>query len=116
MAEVGKPRRPKAADISDQRFLRAVLDVFEREHGWTNTWHLDERIPEFPRKVVIAKAGQLIKRDMLDGCTCGCRGDFELRPRGMDFLLDRDPSLLPALLDYSDGRAIPWQVKQPTER
>lgn len=103
-------RRPKAADIPDERLLRAVLEVWEEKTMWTNTSDLEERVPGFPPKVLVAKAGQLIKRKMLSGCTCGCRGDFELKQRGMDFLLDCDATLLTALLDYSDSRSIPWQV------
>lgn len=34
-------------------------------------------VPGVPKKVVLAKAQRLIDRRLLDGCTCGCRGDFE---------------------------------------
>jgi hypothetical protein len=32
----------------------------------------------FPDKVVLAKAKRLVKRGLISGCTCGCRGDFEI--------------------------------------
>lgn len=102
----------KAADIADEIFLQTVLDVFEAENGWTNIRHLRERIPGFPEKVIRAKARQLIKRNWLSGCTCGCRGDFELHPEGMDFLAERGVSNKRLKL-YSRSRAIPWEPSQP---
>lgn len=39
-----------------------------------------------PYKVVQAKMASLIRRGLVDGCTCGCRGDFELTQKGKDFL------------------------------
>jgi hypothetical protein len=30
----------------------------------------------FPDKLVLAKARKLIRRGVIDGCVCGCRGDF----------------------------------------
>jgi hypothetical protein len=29
----------------------------------------------------------LIKRGLVSGCTCGCRGDFEITQKGLDFLM-----------------------------
>ena len=50
--------------------------------------------PAFPAKVVRAKLAALIRRGLLTGCTCGCRGDFELTPAG-EALLDAEPSVTP---------------------
>ena len=36
-----------------------------------------------PDKVVHAKMRQLIKRDLVDGCPCGCRGDFDITEKGL---------------------------------
>jgi hypothetical protein len=108
-------RRPKAADISDDLFLGTVLAVWEEEGSWTNTWHLAERLPEFPPKVARAKAGQLIKRDMLTGCTCGCRGDFELAPRGLDYLAEISDDLTQLRL-YAKHRAVKWPEKPAAEQ
>jgi hypothetical protein len=33
-------------------------------------------------KLVKAKMKSLIKRGLVDGCTCGCRGDYEITPKG----------------------------------
>ncbi len=38
-------------------------------------------------KLILAKMKQLIKRGLVDGCACGCRGDFEITPKGEEWLL-----------------------------
>lgn len=53
---------------------------------WAGTRDLQEWYPTIPRKVLVAKAGQLIKRKLLDGCACGCRGDFEITALGAAWL------------------------------
>lgn len=40
-----------------------------------------------PRKLVLAKMRMLMKRGLVDGCGCGCRGDFELTDLGRAYLL-----------------------------
>lgn len=42
-----------------------------------------------PGKLVVAKMGMLIRRRLVDGCTCGCRGDFVLTDKGRAFLASR---------------------------
>jgi tRNA nucleotidyltransferase (CCA-adding enzyme) len=39
-----------------------------------------------PYKVAQAKMASLIRRGLVSGCTCGCRGDFELTEKGTSFL------------------------------
>lgn len=39
---------------------------------------VDEEVPGVPWKIVLAKAKRLINRKIIDGCPCGCRGDFEI--------------------------------------
>lgn len=90
----------QAKDIDDRFFLECVLYIqYEpRPPGdccaspwsviphWAHTTHLDRMMPMFPTPVIIAKAAALIKRGLLTGCTCGCRGDFELTDKGLEFL------------------------------
>lgn len=80
----------KAADLDDLVTLSAVaLDAKER--GSTLgacTWTLAERsFPQVPQKVVAAKLRQLMKRGLLTGCSCGCRGDWLLTDAGRDMLV-----------------------------
>jgi hypothetical protein len=65
----------QAKDIPDDDLIAAVV-----KHGpYAMTWDLTAEL-DAPRKVVLAKARKLIKRGLLDGCACGCRGDFTLGP------------------------------------
>lgn len=78
----------KAADIPDATFLDVVrrlnTDVSRnREYMGMELrpphpamlWQVTELLA-MPEKVVRAKARKLIARGLLDGCPCGCRGDF----------------------------------------
>ena len=39
-----------------------------------------------PWKLARSKMASLLKRGLVDGCTCGCRGDFELTEKGLAHL------------------------------
>lgn len=65
-------RRPKASDISDDAFTSYL-----HSSDPISIWDLRDRL-EFPEKVVLAKARSLIRRGVIGGCGCGCRGDFVL--------------------------------------
>jgi hypothetical protein len=66
--EWGCPCRNSGASLSD---ITAVL-AGHPEHV-ASMW-VD--YPDMPWKVVLAKAKSLIRRGLVDGCACGCRGDF----------------------------------------
>lgn len=40
---------------------------------------VQEDFPDVPPKVIRAKLKQMVNAGWLTGCTCGCRGDFEIR-------------------------------------
>jgi hypothetical protein len=88
----------KASDISDESFLAAVdrarhlrSEADDHPWSWATRWDVaavlaghPEHVgacpveyPHMPEKVVLAKARRLVRRGLLDACTCGCRGDFE---------------------------------------
>ncbi len=53
--------------------------------------------PGTPRPLAVAKMGTLIRRGLVSGCACGCRGDFVITESGERYLksrraLDRAPS------------------------
>ena len=54
---------------------------------WVFTWNLDCLMPMFPPELIRAKANQLLRRGLISGCGCGCRGDFELTEEGARFLI-----------------------------
>lgn len=66
----------KASDISDDEFL-AAMDAVTLPHGVAILWTIQDHMPEYPPKVVHAKAKSLLRRKVIDGCGCGCRGDFQ---------------------------------------
>lgn len=68
----------QAKDIPDEAFLAAVRVVNEVERRWALYGDLMSTFPGIPYKVLRAKADRLIRRGLLDGCACGCRGDFRL--------------------------------------
>jgi len=46
-----------------------------------------DAMPPLPSdKLALAKMRQLIRRGLVDGCACGCRGDFELTDKGREYL------------------------------
>jgi hypothetical protein len=47
--------------------------------------------PGTPEKLALAKMRRLMQRGLVDGCDCGCRGDFELTPKGRLWLAQASP-------------------------
>lgn len=85
-------RKPKASDIDDVDFLRSVHRIsldgkWSVPVRWVSIWEMEPLFPAMPAKVVAAKFRQLLKRGLLDGCPCGCRGDLELTADGMAFMV-----------------------------
>ena len=39
-----------------------------------------------PHKLVLSKMNILIRRGLVDGCACGCRGDFAITEKGLNFI------------------------------
>lgn len=76
--------RVQCKDIDDELFLQAVINVM-RPHGTAIVWDLEEELPKvlgwesIPDHLILAKAKKLIAAGKLDGCACGCRGDFSLK-------------------------------------
>lgn len=113
--------RAKAADIPDLEFLDAI-DTAIREHSAADdswplgafTWDIATVLtgrpdligsnlstqpwPNVPAKVVLAKARKLYRRGLIEGCVCGCRGEFviTLEGRMLQAYLRGEPPLLTA--------------------
>jgi hypothetical protein len=88
-------------DIPDEVFLAAVWKAGGRGeyNGWAMRWNVDrilggfgpdddlsEGVPGVPWKVSLQKAKRLIKRGLMGGCDCGCRGDYYLTEAGKALL------------------------------
>lgn len=96
----------KASDITDSAFIDAVLYCCAVRKMAATRWDVTAVLaghpedvgggsrdyPDMPWKVVLAKARSLIRRGLIDGCSCGCRGDFEVKPTLTVRRADFDPS------------------------
>lgn len=76
-------------DIPDLDVLRFLAQL-----GCWGTWFwfedykpknsvLNAMPPKTPVKVARAKMKRLISRDLVIGCSCGCRGDYEITEKGL---------------------------------
>ena len=96
---VAEARKPQAKDITDESMLAAIRQAIvdknakEREHPnpwfshfapppsvWTTAsrWEIGTTLGDWPEKVVLAKLRSMTRRKLVDGCPCGCRGDFSI--------------------------------------
>ena len=85
-------------DIPDEPVLRFLSGPFNDwpVPGWGTWFWADDYKPSnsvanampagTPEKLVLAKMRRLINRGLVDGCGCGCRGDFELTAKGRQYL------------------------------
>lgn len=78
-------------DIPDIPILEFLL---KNKGHWCN-WYFEDKydvrlampnnIPH--EKLIIAKMRSLMRRGLVTGCGCGCRGDFEITDKGEYYLL-----------------------------
>ncbi len=66
----------KAADISDAIMIAKIQENAKTRGATACLWELQDMLPEYPPKVVQAKCKALVRRKVISGCACGCRGDF----------------------------------------
>ena len=78
----------QAKDIDATQLLDTIYRIAVRQQRWVNRWELAEAYPDVPPKVLMAKCQRLIHADKLNGCTCGCRGDFTLTGDGYAMIED----------------------------
>ena len=83
----------RCKDIPEEPVLR-----FLHEQGGWCTWFgpIDGELPAnsvlramphgTPAKLALAKMRQMIRNGLVDGCGCGCRGDFELTYQGRELV------------------------------
>lgn len=94
----GTPKILQAKSIDTRAILQAVSEIQgspydasepEFTRSWATIYDLWERLPwlkELPDRLVHAKMNGLISKGLLDGCPCGCRGDYEMTDKGGAFL------------------------------
>lgn len=73
-------------DIEDGPLLLFVARKESEKGGWVNTWDFEPPYSDLPDNLFRAKMGGLIRRGLLTGCNCGCRGDYETTAKGRQFI------------------------------
>ena len=77
------PSPLQAKDLSES----AILDVLNQRPGVWHTHHADASVmprvydpthPDAPEKVLRAKLAAMARKGLIDGCSCGCRGDWHV--------------------------------------
>lgn len=78
-------RRMQCKDIPDGVFLDAVRrtpGTDSRPGAWRMRWDVQAELEQvtgwLPINLFLAKAAGLMRRGLLGGCPCGCRGDYHL--------------------------------------
>jgi len=72
-------------DIPDRPILEFLAKNPEQWHNWYfgNDFDVTQVMPEVvPEKLRLAKMKMLIRRGVVNGCDCGCRGDFVITRKG----------------------------------
>jgi hypothetical protein len=72
----------QSKDIKDEDVLRVLA---QSQGQWaSHCWGpLSEFFKPYPPKLALAKMRQLHKRELVGGCPCGCRGDWEITDKGL---------------------------------
>jgi hypothetical protein len=66
----------QAKDVPEAPIV-AMLRPFE-DYVPVSRYEIRDTLPDVPEKVLLAKLRSMVKRKVIDGCACGCRGDFTL--------------------------------------
>lgn len=71
-----------------------ILEFLLRNEGKWCTWGTGSYMPTVqdvmpqntPPKLQLGKMKKLINKGLVEGCDCGCRGDFEITEKGKIYL------------------------------
>lgn len=94
----------RAGGVSDEPLLQQLPDgtVTDKSHyghsSWAMVWDIELQFPAVPEKVVGAKLKTLMRRGLIDGCDCGCRGDWHLTEAGWRAWWDAGERTFPDVL------------------
>ncbi|UTC28146.1 hypothetical protein GURKE_01150 [Brevundimonas phage vB_BpoS-Gurke] len=106
-----KNGRLQAKDFPDRPLVEFIASLNGRWGTWCWSDSVDPTFwdhsvaPLFPEdtpdKLIRAKMAGLIRRGVIDGCPCGCRGDYEITDQGRAYLttLSAEPPCPPEHLE-----------------
>ena len=72
-------------DIPDRPILQFLASLNGEWANWCSGSDRDVGLAlpaDTPGKLKLAKMRQMIRRGVVDGCPCGCRGDFVITEKG----------------------------------
>jgi len=79
----------QANDVPEDVIMRALRtepgkwfthwDVESPLHGTWSIVRMEPSLRAFPPKVLLAKLRSMERRGLIEGCGCGCRGDWHVR-------------------------------------
>jgi len=83
-----KPKQVKDISTID------ILKFLQKHDGKWCTWGKGYSMPTVadampegtPEKLQLAKMKNLIEKELVIGCDCGCRGDFEITLEGIEYI------------------------------
>jgi hypothetical protein len=78
-------RNMQCKDIPDEPILRFIASLNGQWGNWYfgNEGDVHAAFPSgVPDKLLLAKMRRLMERELVDGCPCGCRGDYTLSAKG----------------------------------
>jgi hypothetical protein len=94
VARIEKPKRLQGKDLSTLKILQflAQFDHSQWKSWWANLpdkdwgdWSIANQFPEINQSnevVLLRKMSRLISKGYVNGCDCGCRGDFYITDEG----------------------------------
>lgn len=89
-----KNGRPQCKDIPERPILELLAHNPDKWHTWGTGYYMvtvQDAMPEgTPPKLQLAKMRSLMRRGLVGGCGCGCRGDFAITESGC-WMIGLDP-------------------------
>lgn len=86
-------KKMQAKHISDLGYMATVIMLARTKelvlgYETVTVQEMAEALPYIPSKLIRAKFNQLEKRGFMDGCGCGCRGNFRVTDEGLRFIAE----------------------------
>jgi hypothetical protein len=85
-------KKIQCKDLPEEPILIFLFELKSENKGWATRFEDYENsiyraLPKnTPEKVALKKMEGLIERGLVSGCSCGCRGDFEITDKGIEYL------------------------------
>lgn len=76
-------------DIPDEQIVGFIARKQCELGTWVCVWDLEPPYSDLPGNLFRAKMEKLIDKGLLTGCNCGCRGDYEVTPKGRALIGDK---------------------------